>query len=162
MSLLTIFPRVARLPLIWPIVVLIGSIGIGPVAQAQDEINTGYFGNVAIKGYDPVSYFTPGKAEQGSEEHAMEWLGASWHFVNDENKEAFEADPLSYAPQYGGYCSVGVADGSLTRDIDPEAWTIIDGKLYLNYSTEVRDILTEEIINVADTNWEAIHGEGEE
>ncbi|HEY5622587.1 MAG TPA: YHS domain-containing (seleno)protein, partial [Gammaproteobacteria bacterium] len=110
-------------------------------AAAQDEVNTGYFGNVAIKGYDPVSYFTPGAAERGSPEYALDWLGASWHFVSEEHKQAFEADPIRYAPQYGGYCAVGMAEDTLTRDIDPEAFIIIDGKLYLNYSTEVGGLL---------------------
>ena len=103
-------------------------------ARAGSEVNTGYFGNVAIMGYDPVAYFTMNDAVKGSEDHALEWLGATWLFANGEHRQTFIASPIKYAPQYGGLCSLGVAYGEVTRDIDPEAWGIIKGKLYLNYS----------------------------
>ena len=98
------------------------------------EVNTGYFGNVAIMGYDTVAYFTMNDAVKGSEDHAVDWLGATWQFANVENRQTFMANPIKYAPQYGGLCSLGVAYGEVTREIDPEAWSIIKGKLYLNYS----------------------------
>ena len=103
-------------------------------ARAGSEVNTGYFGNVAIMGYDPVAYFTMNDAVKGSEDHALEWLGATWLFANGEHRQTFVASPIKYAPQYGGLCSLGVAYGEVTREIDPEAWSIIKGKLYLNYS----------------------------
>ncbi len=103
-------------------------------ARAGSEVNTGYFGNVAIMGYDPVAYFTMNDAVKGSEDHAVDWLGATWQFANAEHRQTFKADPIKYAPQYGGLCSLGVAYGEVTREIDPEAWSIIKGKLYLNYS----------------------------
>ncbi len=120
------------------------------------EVNTGYFGNVAIMGYDPVAYFTMNDAVEGSEEHAIEWLGATWLFANEKHRQTFTASPIKYAPQYGGLCSVGVAYGEVTRDIDPEAWSIIDGKLYLNYSKAANTVLAEDgpnLIAKADTNW---------
>ncbi len=98
------------------------------------EVNTGYFGNVAIMGYDPVAYFTMDDAVKGSEDHAFEWLGGTWLFASEEHRQTFTASPIKYAPQYGGLCSVGVAYGEVTREIDPKAWAIIKGKLYLNYS----------------------------
>ncbi len=103
-------------------------------ARAGSEVNTGYFGNVAIMGYDPVAYFTMNDAVKGSGDHALEWLGATWLFANGEHRQTFIASPIKYAPQYGGLCSLGVAYGEVTREIDPEAWSIIKGKLYLNYS----------------------------
>ena len=102
------------------------------LAEAR-EINTGYFGNVAIKGYDPVAYFTQQKAVQGSGGISHTWLGAEWKFSSNEHRSLFVADPIKYAPQYGGYCAGGLAYGDSTTNIDPEAWKIIDGKLYLNY-----------------------------
>ena len=96
------------------------------------EVNTGYFGNVAIKGYDPVAYFTLREPTRGSESYALEWLAATWYFSSDEHRKLFSDNPVKYAPQYGGYCSDGVAYGDLTTNIDPSAWRIIDGKLYLN------------------------------
>lgn len=97
------------------------------------EINTGYFGAVAIKGYDPVAYFTFDRAVLGSEEHSYEWLGATWHFASAEHRDLFREDPVKYAPQYGGYCADGLAYADRTANIDPQAWRIIGGKLYLNY-----------------------------
>jgi hypothetical protein len=100
-------------------------------AEEQEPINTGYFGNVAILGYDTVAYFTEGRAVKGSPEISESWLGATWHFSSAENRDAFVADPISYAPQYGGFCAGSAAVGNITDNIDPESFRIIDGKLYL-------------------------------
>ncbi len=119
-------------------------------------VNTGYFGKVAIMGYDPVAYFTMKDAVKGSEEHAFEWLGATWLFANEEHRQTFSASPISYAPQYGGLCTVGVAYGEVTREIDPQAWSIIKGKLYLNYSKGATAVFAKESdkwIAKADANW---------
>jgi hypothetical protein len=103
-------------------------------ALADDSINTGYFGGVAIKGYDPVAYFTDNQAVKGSEEYTYDWLGTPWRFASHKHMEMFEKEPVAYAPQYGGYCSPEVAgSGTATINIDPEAFKIIDGKLYLTY-----------------------------
>jgi YHS domain-containing protein len=129
-------------------------------AQAGSPVNTGYFGSVAIKGYDPVAYFTEGLAVKGSEQITYDWLGATWQFANAEDREAFAADPIRYAPQYGGLCSTGVAFNERSVNIDPEAWRIVDGKLYLFFGKEG---LEEEwdpnpatVIAKADANWPAI------
>ena len=98
------------------------------------EVNTGYFGNVAIKGYDPVAYFTEKRAVKGKEDIAHSWLGAEWQFSSDRHKKLFSENPFKYAPQYGGFCADGVAYEETTSNIDPQAWRIIDGKLYLNFS----------------------------
>lgn len=103
------------------------------VPAIAGEINVGYFGNVAIKGYDPVAYFTESQAVEGSPEFSHQWLGATWQFSGAEHRDLFAANPISYAPQYGGHCADGLAYGDMTTNIDPEAWRIIDGKLYLNY-----------------------------
>ena len=97
------------------------------------EVNTGYFGNVAIKGYDPVAYFTEQRAVKGDKDISHNWLGAEWNFSSDKHKKLFTGNPVKYAPQYGGHCADGVAYGEITRNIDPQAWRIIEGKLYLNY-----------------------------
>jgi hypothetical protein len=105
----------------------------GSPAFADDSVNTGYFGGVAIMGYDPVAYFTEGKAIKGLEKFSHEWLGTPWHFASAKHREMFVSEPMRYAPQYGGYCAGEVALGSVTVNIDPEAFKIIDGKLYLIY-----------------------------
>lgn len=100
-------------------------------AEERKQVNTGYFGNVAILGYDPVAYFTEGRAVQGSPDIKQSWLGATWYFASTEHRDAFAAEPISYAPQYGGFCAGSVSVGRVTDNIDPNSWRIIDGKLYL-------------------------------
>ena len=128
-------------------------------AKSEAFINTGYFGDVAIKGYDPVAYFTEHRALKGSPEYAYRWLGATWHFASAENRALFAAEPVKYAPQYGGHCADGVSFGTITTNIDPEAWRIIDGKLYLNYSQSVQKTWEEDIpgnITKGDQNWPSV------
>ena len=119
------------------------------------QINTNFWGKVAIKGYDPVAYFVDDAAQKGSEEFAYDWLGATWHFASAAHRDLFIDDPVRYAPQYGGYCSSGLTDGA-TDSTDPEAWRIVDGKLYLLFSQKAlanweRD--KNENIRQADANW---------
>jgi hypothetical protein len=111
----------------------------GGSVAAEEVVNTGYFGDVAIKGYDAVAYFTEHKAVKGSEKLTYHWLGANWHFESAENRELFRREPVKYAPQYGGYCADGVSAGTITTNIDPKAWRIIDGKLYLSYDPGAAD-----------------------
>ena len=135
-----------------------GVFGSTP-ALAESAVNTGYFGDVAIMGYDTVAYFTDGQATKGSPEISHEWMGATWHFAKPEHRDAFAAEPIRYAPQYGGYCSAGVVTDEVTANIDPEAWSIVDGKLYLNYSKPVREEWEEnsdEMIAKADAKWPEI------
>ncbi|MBZ8117223.1 YHS domain-containing protein [Roseovarius sp. LXJ103] len=111
-----------------------------------------------IGGYDPVAYFTDGGPAQGSAEHALDWDGATWHFTSAENKAAFKADPAKYAPQYGGYCAYAVSKGA-TAKTEPEAWKIVDDKLYLNFDLDVQKIWLEDVpgnITKADANWPGV------
>ena len=140
--------------------VILAGIFAGLVASPAlaGEINTGYFGDVAIKGYDPVAYFTVSKAVKGSEKYSHRWLGATWRFSSPEHQNSFQATPAKFAPQYGGYCSDGVAYGQATANIDPEAWRIIDGKLYLNFdpgsAQELEEV--EGQLEKAEANWPEI------
>jgi YHS domain-containing protein len=119
-----------------PVVLVLAALAAAAPAGALSPVNERMLGGVALDGYDPVAYFTVGKPVEGSKEHAAEWNGATWRFASAENRAKFLAAPERYAPQYGGYCAWAVAHG-YTADTDPEAWTIVDGKLYLNYSVEV-------------------------
>jgi YHS domain-containing protein len=110
---------------------------------------------VAIKGYDPVAYFTVSKPLMGKNDFMFTWKGAKWKFSSEENKKLFMKNPEKYAPRYGGYCAYGVAVNDLF-DIQPEAWTLVDGSLYLNKNLEVRDLWRKDIpgnIKKADMNW---------
>ncbi len=92
----------------------------------------------AIQGYDPVAYFVDKKPVKGVPEFSVDWQGATWHFATAANRDAFRADPEQYAPQFGGYCAFGVAHGYAPQT-DPTAFTVVDGKLYLNYNHTVSE-----------------------
>jgi hypothetical protein len=129
-------------------------------AFANDSVNTGYFGGVAIMGYDTVAYFTEGKAVKGSEEFSYEWLGTPWHFASKKHQEMFMSQPTKYAPQYGGYCAGEVAiNESVTVNVDPEAFKIIDGKLYLIYDSGNAAAFEQDanaLIPMGDANWPVV------
>lgn len=111
--------------------------------------------NGAIKGYDPVAYFTDGKPTKGRPEVSHEWSGATWHFSTAAHRDLFAANPEKYAPQYGGYCAYGWANGYAVK-IEPEAWAIVEGKLYLNYDLDIQkkwEKRRAEYIQQANQNW---------
>ncbi|MFT3936077.1 MAG: YHS domain-containing (seleno)protein [Chitinophagaceae bacterium] len=109
----------------------------------------------AIHGYDAVAYFTQAKAIKGDSSISYNWNNANWYFVSRENKELFKSAPEKYAPQYGGYCAYGLSAGH-KAPTDPQAWMVVDGKLYLNYSKGVQQVWIkkqQEFIDKANTNW---------
>lgn len=111
--------------------------------------------DAAIKGYDAVAYFNQSKPVKGSKEYSTTWKGATWYFSSKENLDAFKMSPDKYAPQYGGYCAYGLSQGH-KAPIDPAAWTIVDGKLYLNYSQDVKTTWTKDrdkYIKDANSKW---------
>ena len=127
-------------------------------ADKVDPINKTSRG-VAVDGYDVTAYFLDGKPVKGSEKFAYAWMGATWRFASAEHRDAFAQSPEKYAPQYGGYCSYAVSEG-YTAKIDPEAWKIVDGKLYLNYSKSVQATWQKDIpgrVQSADRNWPSLH-----
>ncbi len=118
-------------------------------------------GNLAIRGYDPVAYFTDGQPVKGRKEFTLGWQGADWRFASDENRNLFADDPEKYAPQYGGYCAWAVSR-NYTAPTDPDAFTLVNGKLYLNYNAKVMEQWLEERdanIEQADENWPAVLNE---
>jgi YHS domain-containing protein len=115
-------------------------------------------GEGAIRGYDPVAYFKEGKPVVGLKEHVFKWNGASWYFSSKENLKLFQEKPELYAPQYGGYCAYGTAEGH-KAPTQPDAWTIVNDKLYLNYNKNVqKDWKSDqaEFIRKADLNWPTV------
>jgi hypothetical protein len=115
---------------------------------------------LAIGGYDTVAYHTMGKAIPGNLEYQTVWHDARWQFSSRENLALFIKDPERYAAQYDGFCAMGVADGSGHKDtVDPEAFTIVNGKLYLNHTkywvTEWRKDAPGNI-SIANKNWEKV------
>ena len=125
--------------------------------QGQPALNLASNG-VAVKGYDVVAYETDGAPVKGRVEFEYRWQGAIWRFATAANRDRFAAGPERYAPQFGGYCSWAVSRG-YTADIDPEAWKIVDGKLYLNYSRRVQRMWEQDVPgNIAKgaANWPGV------
>jgi YHS domain-containing protein len=112
----------------------------------------------AIKGYDPVAYFTDSKPVKGNTAFKTDWNGATWYFASAEHLAVFKADPTKYAPQYGGYCAYGMSEEH-KAPVEPEAWSIVNGKLYLNYNSDVPKEWKKkdsDLIIKADANWAKI------
>ena len=134
------------------LVLVVGLFG-SAMAGTVNEVD-----GFAIKGYDPVAYFTDNRAVLGSDAFTAQYNGATFKFASADHRDAFVANPAKYAPQYGGFCAYGVAvDHKAVTD--PEAFTIVDGKLYLNYSKAVQDKWRLDIpghITKADENWPSV------
>jgi YHS domain-containing protein len=125
--------------------------------RAEKPVNTTWSG-VAIKGYDPVAYFTASKPVEGQKTFTHAWRGAEWRFASAANRDLFGAQPEKYAPQFGGYCAWAVSQG-YTAGIDPVAWKIVGEKLYLNYDLKIQAKWEKELeANVAKAaqNWPKI------
>ncbi|MEM6252802.1 MAG: YHS domain-containing (seleno)protein [Cyanobacteria bacterium P01_D01_bin.156] len=114
--------------------------------------------SLAIRGYDPVAYFTVGAPVEGSSDYEYEWNGATWRFSSAAHKQLFANNPDAYAPQYGGYCAKALSEGNMASTV-PEAWDIVEGKLYLNYSLDVQRQWQGDVpgnIAKADAKWPSI------
>jgi YHS domain-containing protein len=112
-------------------------------------------GGKAIKGYDPVAFFTDSKPVKGADNLSYSWKGANWFFANRQNLERFKANPGKYAPQYGGYCAYGTSQGH-KAPIEIDTWTILNDKLYFNYNQKVKETWIKDeavYIQKADKQW---------
>ena len=137
-------------------VVAISAAACGSSTEtAFDEVNKTVDG-LALRGYDPVAYFDADKAMEGNPQFTYDWNGAKWLFSNMENLEKFRRNPEAFAPQFGGYCAFAVSKG-YTANGDPNAWKVVNGKLYLNYSPDVKKMWEaeqEQRIRQGEANWE--------
>ncbi|MEM8628070.1 MAG: YHS domain-containing (seleno)protein [Pseudomonadota bacterium] len=127
---------------------------------AAKEPETYATNGIAINGTDPVAYFTDGGPVRGSADFTTNFKGASWHFTSAENRDTFLANPEKYGAQYGGYCAFAASRGYVATTV-PEAWTIHNDKLYLNFSLGVRRRWLrnlEKNIEAGDANWPGILG----
>lgn len=109
------------------------------VALAADPLVYSHKTKGAVKGADVVAYFSlapDAKAVYGNDLYTHEWQGATWKFSSAGNRDAFIANPEAFAPQFGGYCAFAVSH-NFTKPVDPNAWSIVDGKLYLNLNKRV-------------------------
>lgn len=111
--------------------------------------------NIALQGYDPVAYFENNMAVKGEPTISANFEGAVYNFSTEKNKALFLKNPTQYEPQFGGYCAYGMSEG-YKAPIKPEAFTIVDNKLYLNYNLEVKEMWLKkqkERIQKAELNW---------
>jgi YHS domain-containing protein len=130
---------------------VIAAAGATPPVNMQD-------GSLALKGYDAVAYAAAGMPVKGNTQFQHRWNGARWRFSSAENRDRFAREPEKYAPQFGGYCAYAVSRG-YTADIDPHAWHIVDGRLYLSYSKRVRRLWVRDVqgnIAKGQANWPAV------
>jgi YHS domain-containing protein len=129
----------------------------GALAGSLQPVNADRHG-AAVHGYDVVGYFDAGEPVPGNPGIDYVWNGATWWFSTQKNLALFRGNPEKYAPRYGGYCAFAVSRG-YTADIDPEAWTVHEGDLYLNYNKKYRKRWLRDIpgnIKKADANWPGV------
>jgi len=113
-------------------------LGVSSHALAGSPIYTGLFGNTAINGYDTVAYFSENKPVKGSSDYTADWQGATFKFASPANRDKFKAAPDKYAPQFGGYCAYAVAVKGEKVSTEPDAFKLVNGKLYLNYDKDIQ------------------------
>lgn len=141
---------------IW--VILILTLGFVTPATAEiAKVNVGSTG-IAIKGYDPVAYFEMAKPVKGSKSFEATHDGATYRFASKRHLDLFKGNPTKYAPEYGGYCSYGMRYGQ-TSEVDPAAWKIVEGRLYLQYDQGTQAVWlnkANENIAIANQLWEKL------
>jgi YHS domain-containing protein len=148
------------LTLTWALLLLLAACAATPgkisVTKAIPALNAPL--GIALRGYDPVAYFSDGKATAGNSAYTYEWHGTQWTFASAGNQAAFAAEPEHYAPQFGGYCAFAVSRGT-TADGDPHQWAIVDDKLYVNNNAFAMQLWNQERsgnIEAGDINWPLI------
>lgn len=142
---------------------LVLALGAFSAAAAQNHVNvtnglTLAKAPLAIHGYDPVAYFTEGRAVIGKAAFTATHDGAAYRFSSQANKDAFERNPERYVPQYGGFCAFGVSVGA-KFDGDPTLWKVVDNKLYLNLNPQIQEKWQQDVsgnIAKADQHWKRI------
>jgi enamine deaminase RidA (YjgF/YER057c/UK114 family) len=144
----------SRLNLSAAVVGLLFATVLGPTARSEEP-------KLSISGYDPVAYFTDGKPVQGKPEFEYLWHKLRWRFANDAHRQSFAKEPDRYTPQYDGYCAMGAAGGEAAHKdtVDPEAWAIVDGKLYLTHVRQTMETWRQnpaQYIKRGDESWAAV------
>lgn len=132
-----------------------GALAFDPQSPAPVNLDNG---GVTLSGYDPVAYFTAGAPTEGDAAFTANYGGATYHFASADNRDTFVADPVAYAPAYGGFCALAMSYGKKV-DIDPFAWRIVDDQLYVQANVRAADVWDRDIpgnIEKADVNWPEI------
>jgi len=128
---------------------------IAPSVRAESASDVNLIDGIALHGFDPVAYFTQNQAVKGDAQLTAVYHGVTYEFASKEDQAAFQANPEKYLPQYGGFCAFAVSKGA-KADIDPHAFAINDGKLYVNNSGRAQKLFVDDVksnIEKADHNW---------
>lgn len=143
--------------------ILVASLGLAAPASAFDQVVKTFFGGVAIDGYDATAYWVHSEPREGDDAHEVDWNDAVWRFASAEDAAAFKADPLRYAPAYGGRCANAMSKGE-DVDSDPEVWMIEGDRLFLFYAKSGRARWLsgdrKALIAEADKNWAQLSKDG--
>lgn len=146
-------------------VLLFAIMCICNIAVAQPDQRARQFNledGVAIEGYDPVSYFTQGKAVKGAKQFSHKYEGVTYYFESSTNRDLFAKDPKMYEPQYGGWCAYAMGETGEKVEVDPETFKVLDGKLYLFYNAFFNNTLPKwnkneaTLKSKADNNWKTL------
>ena len=140
-------------------------MGANAMAQSGDRVKQFNLGNnhLAINGYDPVTYFTEGKAKEGNKSIKADYSGVTYYFASSKNKNLFTANPSRYEPEYGGWCAYAMGAKGEKVEVDPQTFKIVDGKLYLFYNRFFNNTLKSwnkdeaSLRKKADNNWSTIY-----
>ena len=128
---------------------------ISPASAQDSGIYTRWLSRTGARGHDVVAYFREGRPVKGQSRFTHEWRGATWRFASAANRDAFAANPEAFAPAYGGHCAWAAAQGYKAKG-DPENWRIVDGRLFLNYNSQVQKDWEKDIpgfIAAGDAKW---------
>ncbi len=123
--------------LIFTLSILLIQVNLFAQSSAERKEKYNLDDGIALKGYDPVAYFTQKKAVKGSKNYAYTYKGVTYRFSSAKNRATFKANPSKYEPQYGGWCAYALTTAPKKVDIDPDSFKIINGKLYLFYSNYI-------------------------
>jgi hypothetical protein len=153
--------QMAARSLLIGLIMTVPALGLGPVLafdpSSPAPVNVERSG-VGLKGNDPVSYFAVGEPVEGDPAITAVHDGTLYAFASTANRDAFVVDPERYLPAYGGFCALGMSFGKKV-DIDPNAWKIVDGKLYVQANPRAAELWQRDIagnISKADGEWPTV------
>lgn len=147
------------------LVLALFTLALSSVVFSQADVRIKQFNTdegLAIKGYDPVAYFTSNKAVEGKKKWRYVYEGITYYFADSSNRALFISAPKSYEPQYGGWCAYSMSNLNEKEEIDPKTFKILNGKLYLFYHTLSVNALNkwnkdeERLKPLGDINWTAM------
>ncbi len=146
-----------RYTIAWPLFLLFAALPLD-AGLAQSKPATAPVAHLALKGYDPVAYFTQGKPTRGMPKYETVFDGSRYRFSSQEHLTRFKANPDKYAPQFAGVCTAGLAMGQKI-EANPLLWRIVDGKLYVfsRMPAQMKSNPTR-VIGAARKNWEKLRG----